>query len=63
MSQGLFGDYYLVSNLKERIYLAAIMGDYRIIGGADYDSDNIFYVSVPCDVMLMSQGRFIGLVS
>ena len=55
--------YRLVSNLKDKSYLAAIMGDHRVFGGADYDSDNSFYVSLPYDVMLTSQGKFIGLVS
>ena len=58
-----FGDYCLVSNLKDRTYLAAIIGDSRVFGGPDYGSDNSFYVSLPYDVMLMSQGKFIGLVS
>ena len=47
-----FGDYCLVSNLTDRRYLDAIMGDHRVFGGADYDSDNSFYVSLPYDVML-----------
>ena len=54
-----FVDYCLVSNLTDRRYLAAIIGDSRVFGGADYDSDNSFYVSLPYDVMLMSQGKFI----
>ena len=61
--QRTFGDYSLVSNLKDKRYLAAIIGDSRILGGADYDSDNSFYVSLPYDVMLTSQCKFIGLVS
>ena len=58
-----FVHYCLVSNLKDKSYLAAIMGDHRVFGGADYGSDNSFYVSLPYDVMLTSQGKFIGLVS
>ena len=58
-----FGDICLVSNLKDRRYLAAIIGDSRVFEGADYDSDNSFYVSLSYDVMLTSQGKFIGLVS
>ena len=58
-----FGDCCLVSNLKDRRYLAAIMGDYRVCRDAEYDSDNSFYVSLPYDVMLTSQCKFIGLDS
>ena len=58
-----FGDYCLVSNLKDRAYLAAIMGDHRVFGGADCDSDKSVYVSLPYDVMLTSQGKLIELVS
>ena len=57
-----FGDICLVSNLKDR-NLTAIIGDSRVFEGADYDSDNSFYVSLSYDVMLTSQGKFIGLVS
>ena len=58
-----FGDYCLVSHLKDRRYLAAIIGNSRVFRGADYDSDNSFYISLPNDIMLKSQGKFIGLVS
>ena len=57
-----FGDYCQVSNLKERRYLVAIMGDHRVFRGDDYDSDKRFYVPLPYDVMLMSKGKFNGFI-